>query len=193
MSSPAMTRRGFVKAAALTGAVAALGVETSSTLIEAPEAFAASGTERTAIRTCCHGCIQCCPCIGYLEDGVIVKLEGDPEAPVSKGAMCLKGMAQQHTAYSPLRILYPMKRVGERGAANASWERISWDEAIDLAADQFITSVEKYGTWISEITGVAAASTCRPRARSSRRCSAAPSSCPVAPCSASAPVAWPAP
>lgn len=147
MSSPAMTRRGFVKAAALTGAVAALGIETSSSLIEAPEAFAASGTQRTAIRTCCHGCIQCCPCIGYLEDGVIVKLEGDPEAPVSKGAMCLKGMAQQHTAYSPLRILYPMKRVGERGAANASWERISWDEAIDLAADQFITSVEKYGPY----------------------------------------------
>lgn len=142
-----LSRRNFVKASALLGAVAALGLEPSTSLVDAPEAFADSGTERTKVRTCCHGCIQCCPCIGYVENGVIVKLEGDPEAPVSKGSMCLKGMAQQHTVYSPLRVLYPMKRVGDRGAANASWERISWDEAIELAADQFITSVEKYGPY----------------------------------------------
>lgn len=114
-----LSRRSFVKVSALLGAVAALGLEPSTSLIDAPKAYADSGTERTKIRTCCHGCIQCCPCIGYVEDGVIVKLEGDPEAPVSKGSMCLKGMAQQHTGVQSAARLVPdetrgRSRCGER-------------------------------------------------------------------------------
>ena len=147
MNHQTLTRRGFLKASALAGAAAAIGVSATHSLAETETAHAATASERTMVRTCCHGCIQCCPCRAYLENGVIVKLEGDPLAPVSKGSMCLKGMAQMHTVYSPRRVLYPMKRVGERGAENASWERISWDEAIDTASDWLITTVKKYGPY----------------------------------------------
>jgi anaerobic selenocysteine-containing dehydrogenase len=148
MEQNTLTRRSFVKASALLGACAALSVGATSSLVETDEAFAAdTGSERTMYRTICHSCIQGCPCRVYVENGVIVKLEGDPAAPVSKGAMCLKGQSQLHTLYSPQHVLYPMKRVGERGAANASWERISWDEAIDTASDQIISMLEKYGPY----------------------------------------------
>ena len=72
------------------------------------------------MRTSCHGCIQMCPAIAYLKDGVVVRLEGDPEAPVSRGSLCIKGLNQLHTMYSPRRILHPLRRAGERG--ENKWE-----------------------------------------------------------------------
>ncbi len=139
-----LTRRTFLKVAAVSGAAVALSSSaTTGSLVEADEAFAASGTEKKKYKTTCHGCIQACPCYVYLEDGVAVKLEGDPEAPLNQGSLCLKGMNQLHTAYSPRRVLYPMKLAGERGSNK--WERISWDEAITLAATQITSIIDKYG------------------------------------------------
>jgi anaerobic selenocysteine-containing dehydrogenase len=140
-----MTRRSFVKTAALTGVAATLGVSIAGKLEETDAAYAASSSPRTMYKTVCHGCIQCCPCRAYVEDGVVVKLEGDPDAPVSKGSMCLKGMSQLHTVYSPRHVLYPMKRVGLRGGNE--WEVISWDEAIDLAGKQYAEIIQKYGPY----------------------------------------------
>lgn len=146
MSKHTISRRGFVKAGVFAAAAAALGSSATGSLVETTPAYAAEGApQRTAIRTACHGCIQCCPCIAYLEDGVVVKLEGDPKGPINKGSMCLKGMAAQHEVYSPRRILHPMKLVGQRGSNE--WEVISWDEAITLAAEQYIACADKYGDY----------------------------------------------
>lgn len=100
------------------------------------------------IHTVCHSCIQACPCIVKVEDGVVTHIEGDPEGPANKGGLCLKGLAAQHTLYSPRHVLHPMKLVGLRGSNE--WEQISWDEALDMAATQIATQLEKYGpeaTW----------------------------------------------
>ena len=81
----------------------------------------------------------------YVKDGVAVRIEGDPDGPTNKGSLCMKGMNQIHTCYSPRRILHPLKRVGERGGNE--WEEISWDEAIDLAATKIAEGLEKYGPY----------------------------------------------
>ena len=101
--------------------------------------------ETKVYKTCCHGCIQVCPCLAYVRNGVVVKLEGDPDAPMSKGSLCVKGLNQLHTMYSPRRLLHPVKRAGERG--ENKWEQISWDEAIDLAAKGFSDCIDKYGNY----------------------------------------------
>jgi len=82
----------------------------------------------------------------YVENGVVVKIEGHPDAPTSLGSLCLKGLNQIHTCYSPRRVLYPLKRTSARGA-DATWERISWDEAIELAASKLAEAIEQYGTY----------------------------------------------
>lgn len=97
------------------------------------------------MRTSCHGCIQMCPAIAYLKDGVVVRLEGDPEAPVSRGSLCIKGLNQLHTMYSPRRILHPLRRAGERG--ENKWEVISWDEAITEAATHIKDAIDQYGNY----------------------------------------------
>ncbi|MDU1882381.1 MAG: molybdopterin-dependent oxidoreductase, partial [Eggerthella sp.] len=97
------------------------------------------------MKTSCHGCIQMCPAIAYLKDGVVVKLEGDPDAPVSRGSLCIKGLNQLHTMYSPRRVLHPLRRAGERG--ENKWEVISWDEAVEEAATHICDSIDKYGPY----------------------------------------------
>ncbi len=136
MSKRNLTRRSFVKVSALAGAAAAVGASMTGCMQETAPVEETPSNEQplsstaglTKMRTSCHGCIQMCPAIAYLKDGVVVKLEGDPEAPVSRGSLCIKGLNQLHTMYSPRRILHPLRRAGERG--ENKWEVISWDEAI---------------------------------------------------------------
>lgn len=145
MQETNLTRRSFVQAAALAGAAAAIGVSMPNALVETEPAYADEPVETKVVKTSCHGCIQMCPARAYIENGVVVKLEGDPDAPVSRGSLCLKGLNQLHTMYSPRRILHPLKRAGQRG--ENKWEVISWDEALDLAAEQITSSIDKYGPY----------------------------------------------
>ena len=132
MSVSTLTRRGFVKASVLAGAAAAVGASMTGCMKETQESTGGSDDGLVKMKTSCHGCIQVCPAIAYLKDGVVVKLEGDPDAPISRGSLCIKGLNQLHTMYSPRRVLHPIKRAGERG--ENKWEVISWDEAIEEAA-----------------------------------------------------------
>lgn len=52
---------------------------------------------------------------------------------------CQKGLRQAKHMYGKQRVLYPMRRTGERG--EGKWERISWDDALTEVADKFIDSV----------------------------------------------------
>lgn len=144
MTKGTISRRGFMKAAAATGA--ALTAAGSIPLLETTDqAFAAGSVERVMHKTACHGCTNCCPVRVYTEDGRVVKIEGDPDGPLNKGGVCLKCLSQIQTVYSPRHVLHPMKRVGERG--ENKWEAISWDEAVDLAGEQIAMAVKKYGPY----------------------------------------------
>ena len=77
----------------------------------------------------CGICSTGCPMDVYVEDGKVVSVEGRVENGKSRG-LCSKGAASKQYLYNEERILYPMKRVGERGSGE--FERISWEEAYDL-------------------------------------------------------------
>jgi len=95
-------------------------------------------------RTVCTTCHARCGAIVYSEDNKIVKVEGDPNNPLSHGVFCGSGMSQREIHNDEAgRILYPMKRVGERGSGE--WERISWDEALDTMVGKGKEIIEKYG------------------------------------------------
>jgi thiosulfate reductase/polysulfide reductase chain A len=81
------------------------------------------------IPTMCLNCSTVCGMIAKVEDGRILKLEGNPLDPNSRGRLCAKGQAAINMVEDPDRILYPMRRVGSRGSGQ--WERITWDQAIE--------------------------------------------------------------
>jgi anaerobic dimethyl sulfoxide reductase subunit A len=57
--------------------------------------------------------------------------------------LCTKAYAHIRNLNAPNRLLYPMKRIGEKGAGK--WERISWDEALDTIANKLKYYKENYG------------------------------------------------
>ncbi len=80
---------------------------------------------------CCHDCGGRCILKAHVKDGKLLKLETDNgEQPQIRA--CLRGRAYRQRVYSPDRLKYPLRRVGERG--EGKFERVSWDEALDEVA-----------------------------------------------------------
>ena len=63
------------------------------------------------------GCHEGCGVLVYSdkETGRFIKCEGDPDDPYNRGALCPRCLAFKLVEFHPDRILYPMKRAGERG------------------------------------------------------------------------------
>ena len=92
---------------------------------------------------CPHDCPDTCGIISHVEDGKLVKVNGDPDHFVTRGFLCKKVMNYPERVYSPDRVLYPLKRVGEKGAGK--FERISWDEATDTITSRFKDIINRHG------------------------------------------------
>ena len=97
-------------------------------------------TVKTGICGLCGGS---CLVDVYCKDGKVIKVEGNKTLPMSNGRVCVKGAALKQALYHPDRLLYPMKRVGERG--EGKFERISWEEALQTIADKMTETKEVYG------------------------------------------------
>jgi len=69
-----------------------------------------------------------CGLLLHVEKGKIVRIEGDPDSPLNRGAICAKGVAQIERLNHPDRLRHPLKRAGARG--EGKWQRISWEEAL---------------------------------------------------------------
>lgn len=127
------TRRDFLKLGAASAAFAVTG---GSILTQAREISfqpgrdfsPTTGKERKAIPTACWQCVTRCPEIGFVEDGRLVKIGGQPDSIRTEGKLCAKGQGGVSQVYDPDRILYPLRRVGKRG--EGKWKRVSWDEAL---------------------------------------------------------------
>ncbi len=86
------------------------------------------------VPTICFNCEAACGLMAYVDKETlrVKKLEGNPHHPGSRGKNCAKGPATLNQIEDPNRILYPLKRVGERGGGK--WERTTWDEVLDTFA-----------------------------------------------------------
>lgn len=85
-----------------------------------------------AVPTICFGCTTACGVIGWVQDGRVRKIDGNPLDPNTRGAICSKAQGMVSYTYYPERVLHPLERVGPRGSGR--WKRISWDEALDKVA-----------------------------------------------------------
>ncbi len=83
------------------------------------------------IPSICFNCESACGIIAYVDQQTldVRKIEGNPLHPGSRGRTCAKGVVTPNQLEDPDRILYPMRRVGERGEGR--WQQVSWNEALD--------------------------------------------------------------
>ena len=71
--------------------------------------------EEQIISTACRACIANCGVQAHVKNGRVIRLEGEPLDPMSKGKLCAKGLSGISALYHPNRNKYPLIRVGERG------------------------------------------------------------------------------
>jgi anaerobic selenocysteine-containing dehydrogenase len=93
---------------------------------------------------CALDCPDTCGLLINVENGAGSKLRGDPDHPITRGFLCGKVARYLEREYSPERLLYPLRRAGEKGAGR--FERISWDEAIGTIADRLSNVASKWGS-----------------------------------------------
>src|SRR5918995_6137918 len=136
-----MNRRDFFKIVATTGATAAAaGCQQATEQIlplVVPNEQLVPGVAAW-FATVCRECPAGCGVLARNRDGRVVKLEGNPDHPVNRGALCARGHAGLQNLYHPDRFIGPQRRDG--GALKS----VSWDDATKLVADK-ITAARQAG------------------------------------------------
>ncbi|MEF3065137.1 molybdopterin-containing oxidoreductase family protein [Pandoraea apista] len=90
-------------------------------------------TNTHVVRAACpHDCPDTCALHVTVENGVAIKVQGDPDHPTTKGVLCTKVSRYTERTYHPDRLLYPLKRVGPKGGGQ--FVQVSWDQALDEIA-----------------------------------------------------------
>jgi anaerobic selenocysteine-containing dehydrogenase len=115
---------------------------------EREQAVKTARSEKSGERMITTFCSLCGPSMGcgincYVKDGRLVRIEGMKESPINGGKLCPKAYASVQWLYSPQRLKYPLKRVGKKG--EGKFEKITWDEALNIIAGKLKEQKEKYG------------------------------------------------
>ena len=120
----------------------------------AHDAAAGQGGTRLHYATCSLDCPDSCRVIATedVRSGRLVKLQGDPAHPVTRGFLCGKVARFLDRVYAPDRLLYPMRRRAGvlkgallHGREHENFERITWDEALDAVATHLQQVSDRYG------------------------------------------------
>jgi anaerobic selenocysteine-containing dehydrogenase len=92
----------------------------------------------------CALCISRCGCVGTVVDGILARVDPDPEHPTGR-ALCVKAKSAPEAVYAPGRIQHPLRRTRPKGAADPGWEAISWEAALELLAARMQETIERHG------------------------------------------------
>lgn len=158
---PTLSRRAFVKTTGALGALAAVGgaAATDSLFGSGVAQASADSEEKVTWGHCAINCPGRCSLKFHVKDDEVVWVDTytskDADFDDPQPRACLRGRSYRRWLASPDRINYPMKRVGKRG--EGKYERISWDEAAEIAATKLREVIDKYGNeavYIPYATGV---------------------------------------
>lgn len=156
-----LSRRSFLKwSAATAGAASMVGLTACSSQGQQGGADASSAEGRWLCAPCYNNC-SCgsSRCLNkvYVEGGVPLKTRSDEDEvdtfAIPQRRACLRGRAKMSEVLSPARIKYPMKRKSfslddPQGQLRGidEWERMSWDDALDLVAEGIKKTIDAYGS-----------------------------------------------
>ena len=96
----------------------------------------------SVLGACPHDCPDTCSLLTTVQDGVAIKVQGNPNHPLTDGVLCTKVSRYTERTYHPDRVLHPMKRVGPKGSGQ--FQRVSWDEALSDIATRLKTIADKH-------------------------------------------------
>ncbi|OGG93117.1 MAG: nitrate reductase catalytic subunit [Candidatus Lambdaproteobacteria bacterium RIFOXYD2_FULL_50_16] len=137
-------RRDFIKASLAASAALAVGMELPPKLLAAlaQESEAGWQWDRAVCRFCGTGCtLQVAT-----ENNKLVAVKGDPESPVNRGMLCVKGYYNAKILYGADRLTKPLLRMsGGRFDKNGEFAPVSWDTAFNVMAEQIKKTLNDKG------------------------------------------------
>ena len=93
---------------------------------------------------CPHDCPSTCALeVELLDPSTIGRVRGAPENSYTAGVICAKVARYAERIHHPDRLLHPLRRTGPKGSGQ--FERISWDDALDLVAEAFVQAEARHG------------------------------------------------
>jgi anaerobic selenocysteine-containing dehydrogenase len=99
---------------------------------------------RTIIRTvCAHDCPDMCSILAHVEDGRLIRVEGDPDQPFTAGFVCAKVRREPELVHSRERVGTPLRRTGPKGAGR--FAPVSWDAALDELVERWREILRSHG------------------------------------------------
>jgi formate dehydrogenase major subunit len=122
-----VSRRQFLKGGGLAAAGLAISGKPALAGADSPE-LRTKGLQTST--TICPYCAVGCGMIVHTKNGKVVNIEGDPEHPINKGALCSKGSALYQVANNERRL----QKVQYRAPGSDRWEEKSWDWAMERIA-----------------------------------------------------------
>lgn len=96
-----------------------------------------NSTVHTIRGACPHDCPDTCSLLTTVDNGVALRVQGNPEHRHTDGALCTKVSRYTERTYHPERLLHPLVRTGPKGSGE--FKRVAWDEALDLIAERLKT------------------------------------------------------
>src|SRR5262245_21673266 len=84
-----------------------------------------------------------CSLLAHVEDGRVVRVEGDPQHSYTAGFACAKVNRDADLVHSPARLRRPLRRTGAKGAGQ--FTEIGWDEALDEIAGRWKSIIAESG------------------------------------------------
>jgi thiosulfate reductase/polysulfide reductase chain A len=128
-----LSRRRFLKiTGAGAGVAAAAGTLGSLSRLSAPKGPVEKGLR--TVPTFCDLCFWKCNAIASVKDGVLWKIEGNPDDPLSRGRLCPRGTGGVGAHFDADRLRAPLLRSSVRGEER--WTEVTWDEALRYVAEK---------------------------------------------------------
>ncbi len=94
--------------------------------------------------TCPHDCPSCCALeVERLDAHTIGRVRGARDQDYTAGVVCAKVARYAERIHHPDRLTHPLRRTGDKGSG--AFERVSWDDALDLLAEKMLEAEAKYG------------------------------------------------
>lgn len=146
-SNNTVKRREFLKVLGATGAAVSAAACSEPTGKLIPYLVSPDNTVpgvSTYYATVCRECVAACGVIAETRDGRVLKLEGNPDHPLSKGALCARGQSAPQALYNPDRLRTPMVREGN------AWKATTWEDAITRLATAVSSAKGKSSVFLNQ-------------------------------------------
>ena len=154
-----LTRRDFLKVSGTTAVgltLSQLGFDLTPAEVYASELRIKDARETPTI--CCYCSVSCGILVSTDKKGKVINAEGDPDHPISEGALCAKGASSYQIAVNENRL----KKVRYRAPNSTSWKEVSWEWALNKIAanikksrDKSFVEKNKDGKVVNRTDGIA--------------------------------------